>query len=134
LVCQPNLALVVISDLLGSSHLNFWTVLGSETGTMPPKHETNLMGLFLGEWLSGFLSVATVFLAFRPNLAGCCHMIEHSLTHPSCFQRSNFFCFEEQSDGFHIFSHEGRRAYSYYKMATQYQRIPSRYGLVDDCF
>jgi hypothetical protein len=54
-----------ISDLLGSSsHLNFWAVWGSERGTMPPKHEKNCMGLFLGEWLSGFLSVATVCFGF----------------------------------------------------------------------
>jgi hypothetical protein len=53
-----------ISDLLGSSHLNFWVVLGSETGTMSPKHETNWMELCLGEWLSGFLSVATVCVCF----------------------------------------------------------------------
>jgi hypothetical protein len=55
--------------VLGSSHLNFWVVLGSETGTMPPKHEKKWMGLCLGEWLSGFLSVATVCFAF-PALFG----------------------------------------------------------------
>jgi hypothetical protein len=56
--------------MLGSSHLNFLAVLGSETGTMLPKHETNWLGLCLGEWLSGFLSVVATDCVGFPALFG----------------------------------------------------------------
>jgi hypothetical protein len=93
-----------ISDMLGSGHLDFWAVLWSETGTMPPKHETNWTGLYLGEWSSGFLPVATVRLAFWLNLA--CFVI--MIIWPPCFQRSNFFLFQG-SIPFDIFIHERSR-------------------------
>jgi hypothetical protein len=49
-------AAISISGLFGG--------LKQATSIMPVKHETNLMGLCLGEWLSSFLSVATVCLGF----------------------------------------------------------------------
>jgi hypothetical protein len=80
--------------MLDSSHLNFWAVLGSETGTMPPKHETNWMGLYyLGEWLSGFLSVATVCFGF-PALFG---WLLSSLFAPLFPALKLFFGFKDQS-------------------------------------
>jgi hypothetical protein len=52
LVCRPKLGVVVLNfrHAWGSSHLNFWAVLGSETGTMPPKHEKNVWG---SAWVNG---------------------------------------------------------------------------------
>jgi hypothetical protein len=59
---------------------------------MSPKHETNWMGLCLAEWLSGFLSVATVCFGF-PALFG---WLLSSLFDP-LVSTQTFFRFKDQS-------------------------------------